>query len=265
MRSDRCQSKQNKKFDLKSIFELVDFLRSFLNYAQQFMLIQWDAMAQSNNNNKLNVFRLMCQMFCMTLSVLSSSSSIANQISVIIYFYFIFLSIVYPLLRLLHSSICIKNQWLKSMTSGKTEMIQMVNKKLHHTTLRCWIYFFLPDRMSFGRYNFSSLLFSLFTFRFLYSTSHSCSIYWLAGWLCAHEDVHSSQFTKMERHDVADCCMMVVRCCMSDFCIFCMRVIEQANERASELLYTRASCTFLYPKKCMCACVRRQQNKNNTN
>lgn len=146
------------------------------------MLIQFDAIgrifdSKQQQQQKLNVLRLMCQMFWMALSVLSSS--IVNQMSLIICFYFI-ICCRYLLLCLLHvwgmSTIPFApNPMVKINDVGKkSEMIRMVNKKLHHTRLRCWIFLstwsnvFWPMRFFFS----SSLLFSVLTlFRCVRCTS----------------------------------------------------------------------------------------------
>lgn len=207
----------------------------------------------------------MCQMFWMALSVLSSS--IVNQMSLIICFYFI-ICCRYLLLCLLHvwgmSTIPFApNPMVKINDVGKkSEMIRMVNKKLHHTRLRCWIFLSTWSNVFWPMRFFSLLLFyspsshyfvvyaarQLFYFLcvFLYSidnatTSHICMA------------VPTKMFIQVNLPNGKTCCCRLLHDGRSLlllllhvwFLYLCMRVIE------------RASCFMrilhlLYPKKCMC-------------
>lgn len=166
------------------------------------------------------------------------------------------------------------------MTSGK--MIRMLNKKLHHILdcivqccafLSTWSWICLLANAYFFSLRFSlfTLYFVVYATRQLFLFSMFCACVFsiqcnatttIHTYKCMPTKMfHSSQFTQMKRHVVADCCMMmmmVVRCCMSDFfscfyfvfvCVWSSkRPTDWSNERANELLYTRASCTFYTQK-----------------
>lgn len=231
--------------------------------------MQWDECLNEGTNSRSSSKNLMRQMELRAFT----SSSIANQMPLIIRISSPFVLSISVAVRCMSYEVVpfAPNPMVKiNEVGGKIASYQAVRSNIFLST---WSNVFWPMRFNF-------LPFSLFTpFRCVYAARQLfdflfvcecvcvCVFYiqcnaattiYLYG--CAHEDVHSSQFTNGKT-----CCCRLLhdgRSLLHVWFFFgiCMRVIEQTADRPSERVALYARILHLsYPKN---AFVRRQQQKN---